>query len=184
LTSIKKDRRIRGNIPWGGIDRLSKLVGGQLSQAKSTSRGDSTSSRWMFSSAVAEAISPAEGLIAESQSGCHIKVPNYLTVRYWWAYVHPSAVWFFERQWLVNLILWGNHARLRNAAMTESGDVLPGADLTDRLNSRVAAGGGRMDIVDVLPVQLRNLRRKLPPGAPARLLAMNLRRSQPSRRQL
>jgi ubiquinone/menaquinone biosynthesis C-methylase UbiE len=140
------------------------------------------SSRRIFSSVIADVIAPAEHSIAESQSGFHVKVPNYLTMHYWWAYVHPRAVWFFERQWLVNLILWGNYQRLRNAATTELGDVLSGAtlqvacvygDLTSRLIGRVAAGGGRIDVVDVLPMQLSNLRRKLPPGAPARLLAMD-----------
>jgi ubiquinone/menaquinone biosynthesis C-methylase UbiE len=120
--------------------------------------------------------------IAESRTVRSIKAPHYLTTHYWWAYLHPRAVWLFERQWLVNLILWGNYAQLRNAAMTELGDVLPGAtlqmacvygDLTSRLTGRVAAGGGRLDIVDVLPIQLDNLRRKLPSGAPARLLAMD-----------
>lgn len=153
-----------------------------MSQAQSTSRGDSMSSRRMFPKAVVEVISPAERSLAESQSGSHVKVPNYLTMHYWWAYVHPKAVWFFERQWLVNLILWGNYERLRDAAATELGDVLSGAtlqvacvygDLTSRLIGRVAAGGGRIDVVDVLPMQLSNLRRKLPPGAPARLLAMD-----------
>jgi hypothetical protein len=32
---------------------------------------------------------------------------------------HPKAVRFFERQWLVNLILWSNYARLRDAALME-----------------------------------------------------------------
>jgi ubiquinone/menaquinone biosynthesis C-methylase UbiE len=114
--------------------------------------------------------------------GLRVKAPHYLTAHYWWAYVHPKAVWFFERQWLVNLILWGNYTRLRNAAMAELGDVLPGTtlqvacvygDLTTTLVSRVAAGGGRLDIVDVLPMQLENLHSKLPCGAPARLLAMD-----------
>ena len=36
-----------------------------------------------------------------------IEAPDYLTAYYWWAYVHPLAVRFFERQWLVNLILGG-----------------------------------------------------------------------------
>ena len=40
-------------------------------------------------------------------------VPAYLNETYWWAYVHPNAVRLFERQWLVNLILWGNFAKLR-----------------------------------------------------------------------
>jgi ubiquinone/menaquinone biosynthesis C-methylase UbiE len=127
-------------------------------------------------------ISFADRPIAETQSARNIKAPHYLTVHYWWAYVHPRAVWFFERQWLVNLILWGNYARLRNAAMTELGEVLPGTtlqvacvygDLTGRLIGRVAAGSGRLDVVDVLPMQLENLRSKLPSGASARLLAMD-----------
>jgi ubiquinone/menaquinone biosynthesis C-methylase UbiE len=46
-------------------------------------------------------------------------------------------------------------------------------DLTGKLIDRVAAGGGRLDIVDVLPTQLANLRSKLPPAAPAQLLAMD-----------
>ena len=43
------------------------------------------------------------------------RVPRYLLANYWWAYVHPNAVKLFERQWLVNLILWGNYNRLRRA---------------------------------------------------------------------
>jgi ubiquinone/menaquinone biosynthesis C-methylase UbiE len=93
-----------------------------------------------------------------------------------------KAIWFFERQWLVNLILWGNYKRLCDAAMAELGDVLPGTtlqvacvygDLTGELTQRVVAGGGRLDIVDALPMQLENLQSKLPCGAPARLLSMD-----------
>ena len=118
----------------------------------------------------------------ESRFERSIKAPCYLTAYYWWAYVHPKAIWFFERQWLVNLILWGNYARLRNAAVTELGEALPGAtlqvacaygDLTGKLVQRVTAGGGRLDVIDVLPMQLDNLRHKLPAGAPARLLTMD-----------
>jgi ubiquinone/menaquinone biosynthesis C-methylase UbiE len=109
-------------------------------------------------------------------------VPNYLTAHYWWAYVHPNAVRVFERQWLVNLILWGNYRRLRDAVFAELGDDLPGrtlqaacvyGDLTPRLSERVAASGGTLDVVDVLPIQLANLCGKLPAGAPVRLLSMD-----------
>src|SRR5262245_60056168 len=108
-------------------------------------------------------------------------VPHYLSAHYWWAYVHPRAVHVFERQWLVNLILWGNYPRLSESALDALGDELPGTtlqvacvygDLTGRLCARASAGGGRVDIVDVLPIQLANLRGKLPPEAPARLLPM------------
>ena len=109
-------------------------------------------------------------------------VPLYLASHYWWAYVHPKAVKLFERQWLVNLILWGNYARLRDAALTELGCCLPGrtlqvacvyGDLTNRLGRRAASGGGAVDVIDVLPIQLKNLREKLATDAPVRLLAMD-----------
>jgi len=98
-----------------------------------------------------------------------IGVPRYLAKTYWWAYVHPRAVRVFERQWLVNLILWGNFGRLRDAALDALGERLEGrtlqiacvyGDLTNRLRSRLATGGG-LDVVDVLQVQLDNLARKL-----------------------
>jgi ubiquinone/menaquinone biosynthesis C-methylase UbiE len=111
-----------------------------------------------------------------------IRVPHYLHTHYWWAYIHPNAVKLFERQWLVNLILWGNYDRLRDAVLAEMGESLPGrtlqvacvyGDLTSRLSERVADSGGRVDVIDVLPIQLTNLREKLPNNAPTRLLAMD-----------
>jgi ubiquinone/menaquinone biosynthesis C-methylase UbiE len=102
-----------------------------------------------------------------------VEVPAYLAETYWWAYVHPKAVRFFERRWLVNFILWGNFARLRDAALAALGEVLEGrtlqiacvyGDLTERLAQRIAPRG-TLDVVDVLPVQLDNLASKLPPGA-------------------
>ncbi len=99
-----------------------------------------------------------------------IPVPPYLERNYWWAYVHPRAVRLFEREWLLNAILWGNLRRLRDAALDALGERLEGrtlqiacvyGDLTPRLASRVA-NGGRLDVLDVLPIQLDNLARKLP----------------------
>jgi ubiquinone/menaquinone biosynthesis C-methylase UbiE len=104
-------------------------------------------------------------------------VPPYLLDNYWWAYVHPNAVKFWERQWLINCILFGNFERLRDAALDAMGTQLPGrtlqvacvyGDFTPKLAERVAPGGS-LDIVDVLPVQLKNARRKLEPGAPVTL---------------
>ena len=100
-----------------------------------------------------------------------VAVPQYLSDVYWWAYVHPNAVRLFERQWLVNCILWGNFARLRDAALealgAPEGPTLQVAcvygDLTQKLAERVDRKGG-LDVVDVLPVQLDNLARKLPAG--------------------
>ena len=97
-------------------------------------------------------------------------IPPYLRQLYWWAYVHPRAVQLFEREWLVNLILFGNYARLRDAALSELGTTVTGStlqvacvygNLTPRLRERLAPHA-RLDVIDVLPIQLTNLSRKLP----------------------
>ena len=58
-----------------------------------------------------------------------LPVPAYLSAHYWWAYVHPNAVQVFERQWLVNLILWGNYPRLSTAALGALGSPIRGSVL-------------------------------------------------------
>lgn len=107
-----------------------------------------------------------------------LPVPSYLQEFYWWAYVHPWAVRTFERGWLVNLILLGNYARLRDAALAEIGHPAAGrtlqvacvyGDLTVRLNGQTAEGGA-LDVVDVMPIQLQNLSHKLPRGSRTRLI--------------
>jgi ubiquinone/menaquinone biosynthesis C-methylase UbiE len=105
----------------------------------------------------------------------HPPIPQYLEQVYWWAYVHPNAVSVFEREWLVNAILFGNYGRLRDAALADLGQPVQGrtlqvacvyGNLTARLCGRLDADA-RLDVVDILPVQLDNLRRKL--GADARV---------------
>lgn len=104
-------------------------------------------------------------------------IPSYLYDNYWWAYVHPRAVRFWERQWLVNLVLFGNLVKLRDAALDELGQEIAGrtlqiacvyGDFSVRLAERIAPGS-TLDVIDVLPIQLRNLRRKLPESAPVTL---------------
>ena len=98
-----------------------------------------------------------------------VAIPEYLQKTYWWAYLHPNAVRVFERQWLVNLILWGNFARLRNAALHEMGEVIDTkvlqvacvyGDFTEHLVRRLGPNGS-LDVVDVAPIQIRNLQNKL-----------------------
>ncbi len=99
-----------------------------------------------------------------------LPIPRYLETVYWWAYVHPRAVQLFERDWLVNLILFGNYGRLRDRALAELGTPIQGrtlqvacvyGDLTLRLRAALAANA-RLQVVDILPIQLRNLLAKLP----------------------
>ncbi|HEX7558595.1 MAG TPA: rhodoquinone biosynthesis methyltransferase RquA, partial [Usitatibacter sp.] len=71
-----------------------------------------------------------------------------------------------------------NFAKLRDAALAELGETLPGrtlqvacvyGDFTPRLSERVPEGAS-LDVVDVLPIQLANLRRKLPAAAAVNLI--------------
>jgi ubiquinone/menaquinone biosynthesis C-methylase UbiE len=97
-------------------------------------------------------------------------IPDYLQDTYWWAYLHPKALHFFEREWVVNLILWGNMNRLTQAVI---GDLdLPDrsrllqvacvyGDFSNRLAKHLARSDSRLDLVDVAPIQLKNARAKL-----------------------
>ena len=97
-------------------------------------------------------------------------IPRYLEQAYWWAYIHPRAVHVFEREWLVNMILFGNYGRLRDAALAELGETVRGrtlqvacvyGNLTPKLRQRLVADGS-LDVVDILPIQLTNLAKKMP----------------------
>ena len=120
-------------------------------------------------------------LEVETSSGQSTPVPTYLEQTYWWAYVHPQAVQLFERQWLVNVILWGNFNRLRDAALDALGPQFNGrtlqiacvyGNLSRRLHDRLPADAS-LDVVDVLPIQLENLARKLPAAANINLIRAN-----------
>jgi len=99
-------------------------------------------------------------------------VPEYLEKVYWWAYLHPNAIKVFERQWLVDAILWGNFKRLRTAALDElSGrdGVIEGrtlqvacvyGDFTEQVVKRLSRRA-LLDVVDVAPIQIENLQQKL-----------------------
>jgi len=97
-------------------------------------------------------------------------IPDYLQETYWWAYLHPRAFWFFEREWVVNLILWGNMKKLTNAVLDEM-DLQPRSsvlqvacvygDFSNRLASHLGQTQSRLSVVDVAPIQIRNVEKKL-----------------------
>ncbi len=101
--------------------------------------------------------------------GNAVAIPEYIYKLYSWAYLHPWSVRFFDRQWVVNFILWGNYKRLRDFALDAVGKRISGrtlqvacvyGDFTPRLVTRLAADA-MLDVVDILPIQLHNLSRKL-----------------------
>jgi len=123
-------------------------------------------------------ISAAESPLAEKALPA---IPNYLQATYWWAYIHPRGVRVFERQWLVNLILWGNYKRLCDAVLNVYGLHLGGRTLQiacayGNLTSRLAENlgtDGVLEVIDILPIQLSNLARKLPQNKSVRLHCMD-----------
>ena len=133
---------------------------------------------------------PIEGRLgAEAESGgaraapvSRFEIPTYLTEKYWWAYAHPNAVKVFERDWLIDAILWGNYERLRRVTQEALGPDYSGrtlqvacayGDFTPELADKVDAAGGALDVIDALPVQIDNVRRKLAPRTVARATQMD-----------
>ena len=97
-------------------------------------------------------------------------IPDYLQDTYWWAYLHPKSFWFFEREWVVNLILWGNMKKLTNAVLDEMelqphSSVLQVAcvygDFSNRLASHLGQTQSRLSVVDVASIQINNIEKKL-----------------------
>lgn len=97
-----------------------------------------------------------------------VRIPDYLSNHYWWAYLHPKGLKFFDHKWLIDVILWGNYNRLSSVALDELGDEVQGrtlqmacvyGSLTPRLVDRLATNS-RLDVIDVANIQLNNLSKK------------------------
>jgi ubiquinone/menaquinone biosynthesis C-methylase UbiE len=94
-------------------------------------------------------------------------IPTYLREVYGWAYLNPRNVRLLDRELVVSMILWGNHRRLRQAAFAE---LRPGqrvlqpacvyGDFSPAL-ARHLEPRGRLEVIDVAPIQVAGCRRKL-----------------------
>jgi len=113
---------------------------------------------------------PLEGAVASATPPAPPPIPDYLQDTYWWAYLHPNSFWFFEREWVVNLILWGNMKKLTNAVLDEmklqpNSSVLQVAcvygDFSNRLALHLDQTQSALSVVDVAPIQIENIRKKL-----------------------
>lgn len=120
----------------------------------------------------------SESFFSESE----VAIPGYLKHTYWWTYIHPWAIKVFDHQFVVNSLLLSQYNRLRRETLKAAADKTAGetlliscayGDLIPKLTETITKNNGSLDIVDVLPIQLRNARAKLPPDAPVRLLNMN-----------
>jgi ubiquinone/menaquinone biosynthesis C-methylase UbiE len=95
-------------------------------------------------------------------------VPYYLARHYWWAYLARPMVWFFDHQWIINLILFGQYRRLMRATLERLRPSAPGrvlqltnvyGELTPKLWRKVRPG--QLHLMDVARVQLEQTRGKL-----------------------
>ncbi|NTV10983.1 MAG: class I SAM-dependent methyltransferase [Zoogloea sp.] len=94
-------------------------------------------------------------------------LPAYLTRTYSWAYLDRRTLPWLDRSAVVSAILWGNADRLVAAAVHEfsAGQrVLQAACVYGRFSRLLAdqvGESGKLEVVDVAPIQVANARRKL-----------------------
>lgn len=111
------------------------------------------------------AVHPAPGAIRAPSA--RDLLPDYLETHYWWAYLRPASIALFDSRPIVSAILWGNYRLLQRALIAELDmgmSVLQAGcvygDLSPRLAS-VVAPDGRLEVIDIAPIQVANCRRKL-----------------------
>ncbi|MHA1548987.1 MAG: rhodoquinone biosynthesis methyltransferase RquA, partial [Alphaproteobacteria bacterium] len=95
------------------------------------------------------------------------QVPTYLSETYNWAYLNPGNVRFLDNELVVAGILWGRHNRLRRAAFAE---IKPGQNILQPATvygdfapalARHIGPEGRLQVLDVAPIQVARCRHKL-----------------------
>jgi SAM-dependent methyltransferase len=104
-------------------------------------------------------------------------LPDYLVNTYRWAYLTPTSLLLLDNPIVLTVILWGNLPRLVRAARGEfepGQRVLQAASVYGNLSPELAARvgpNGRLDVIDIAPLQVAHVRRKLSdfPHARARI---------------
>lgn len=95
-------------------------------------------------------------------------LPHYLARHYWWAYLWRPAVWFFDHQPIINLILFFQYEKLMNATMTRlkkapKGQVLQLTCVYGSLTSNILKNIAPrcLHLADVSQVQLNQTKKKI-----------------------
>ncbi|CAK0749850.1 Class I SAM-dependent methyltransferase [Azospirillaceae bacterium] len=104
--------------------------------------------------------------LSETQEATDL-TPAYLREIYGWAYLSPIGRAVFDHPLVVSAILWGNYHRLIRAVQKEispGARMLQAASVYGNLSARLATtitSKGKLDIIDVAPIQVEHCRRKL-----------------------
>jgi SAM-dependent methyltransferase len=96
-----------------------------------------------------------------------LEVPDYLVRTYTWAYLLPISLKVFDNPVVLTFILWGNLSRLVRLAcqeFTTGQRVLQAANVYGHLScalAEVLGPSGRLEVIDIAPLQVDHCRRKL-----------------------
>ncbi len=102
-------------------------------------------------------------------------IPEYLKNTYHWAYIDPKTVFWLDRGLIVWAILWGNSGRLMRSAFNEvspGGKVLQAAYVYGSFSPSLArhvGGEGELEVIDIVPLQVKNCRARLEDIAQAKV---------------
>ena len=104
--------------------------------------------------------------------------PEYLARHYWWAYLDPIGVWFFDHYPIINLILFGQYRAILNELMRRyaATDGARTLQLTCAYGSLTptlarAANTHELHLMDAAAIQLHTAQRKIPPSVKHALYA-------------
>lgn len=95
------------------------------------------------------------------------RLPDYLVNTYRWAYLTPASLVLLDNPVVLTAILWGNLPRLVRAATKEFSPgqrVLQAASAYGNISASIAeqvGPQGRLDVIDIAPLQVAHVRRKL-----------------------
>jgi ubiquinone/menaquinone biosynthesis C-methylase UbiE len=96
-------------------------------------------------------------------------LPDYLVKNYWWAYLSPMGVNFFDRGFMVNRILWGQYHKIaentvnliaKKPEQTVAGISCAYGEFFPKLmqNEQVS----KLYLFDIAPIQLTQIMKKVP----------------------
>ncbi len=107
--------------------------------------------------------------------------PEYLVRYYWWAYLWPWGVWFFDHQPIINAILFGQYRTLSHRALRDCMKNRPPGrflQLTCAYGNLTPSLLNTMDdelyLIDVADIQLTATRNKLVDTKKKRLLCTRM----------
>ena len=93
-------------------------------------------------------------------------VPEYLARYYWWAYLWPWSIWFFDHQPIINAILFGQYDRLLKKTLAKietkpEAKILQLTCVYGKLTpSLLSSTGNEIYLCDAADGQLQLARRK------------------------